>query len=235
MRAVRGIAIEFVNLASLQEALDRGERDRELGVCQQHGICDGQWLAATLRVGVHSTRIPVRARDLGDGLRLVLSERDWLRLREFAASCERMGNLAAPPSSTNAVGSGLAIVVSAEPAVGNVVMATLRSAGLDATTASSAREALERVTESRIDLLVVDGQLPDVSTDVLCSKLRNCGRPTRPAVLLLVSGQHGSEAREAIRQGADDFVAAPFRCQELLARVESLLYGVARGGLSGAA
>ncbi len=225
---MRGIVLELADPKSLGELLDRGERDRELGPCEQACVKDGRWLTATVRVGDLDTVVPVCARDFGDGERLTLSERDWQRLRRFARHCEESTSAAERPSGVTRISRGGLVVVSAEACVRTVVAATLRCANYNAVVASSAEEALGLVARRTIDLAIIDGQLPDAPTAALCQRLRQSSRGGSLAMIGLVGASAATEVAESARFGLDDYVIAPFRREELLARIDSQLHRVAQ-------
>jgi DNA-binding response OmpR family regulator len=86
------------------------------------------------------------------------------------------------------------------------------------------------------DLLILDTQLPDAPSAALMQRLNELPEARRPGTLMLASGPSMADTAEAQQAGADDFLVAPFRRQELVARVLSLLHSIARGRqLSGAA
>jgi CheY-like chemotaxis protein len=211
----------------LKSLLDRGEQDRELGPAPNQDLRDGEWLTLTVRVGMRDTRVPARARVLGDGPSLVLSERDWQRLRSFACCCSDDGKISHPPSGVTAIIRGKVCVLTAEPCLGKVISATLNSIGVEATVWSSADEMVECMAQCPSDVVVVDAQIPDASCNVLCHRLHAFAPERRPAVLLLVASSSPSGDVRALTFGADDFLLTPFRRQELLARITSLLHQAA--------
>ena len=216
--------------------LDSGAEDRDLGPCNTPDVCDGEWLTVDVNVAGDSVTLPVRAREMGDGVRLTLSDRDWHRLSAFASRCTCATNGKQHPSGVPSPPEGKILIVSAEAAVRNVVAATLRCAGFAAAVSSSAQEAMTTVQSDVFDLLVIDTQLPDASSAALMQRLAALSFERRPGTLILASGPSEADATEVQQTGADDFLVAPFRHQELVARVLSLLQSIARGRpLSGAA
>ncbi len=233
---MRGVCIALTNSESLRSLLDRGETDRELGDCELEGASDGEWMTASIQVQREEICVPVRVRRLGDDLRLVLSERDWQRLRGFASHCHVTPVEVSPASQVDPRAKGRVLVVSSERAVNHVVATTLRCAKIQADSATSGEEALRLVDSVEFDLLVIDAQLPDASVHALCQRLRNAKPECCPSVLLLAPSSWAGLEEGLLGGTADDFVATPFRCQELLARVVSLLPpAMDRRGWSGAA
>lgn len=233
---MRGILVEVPDTQALRALLDQGEQDRELDPAPNRDLRDGEWLTLTVRVGMRDTRVPARARDLGDGPSLVLSERDWQRLRSFARCCSEDGRISHPPSGVTAIVRGKVSVLTAEPCLGKLISTTLTSIGVETKVWSSADEMVARITESPTDVVVVDAQIHDASCSALCNRLHALAPERRPEVLLLVASSSPSGDIRAMTFGSDDFLLTPFRRQELLARITSLLHHVAsEKGAAGAA
>ena len=105
--------------------------------------------------------------------------------------------------------------------------------GYEVITASSAREARERLTD-RVRVIVLDVGLPDGDGVSLCREWRTAG-DNRPILFLTARGEEFDVVR-ALDSGGNDYVTKPFRMQELLSRVRVLLRDrpaaqpVSRGG-----
>ncbi len=101
-----------------------------------------------------------------------------------------------------------------------LVSSILRSGYLvaEAESLAAARAELER---SPVDLVLSDWKLPDGDGNELLREVRG----TYPAVAFIVVTAYGTIARavEAIRLGADDYLAKPFERQALLLAIEKVL------------
>src|SRR5215210_4006224 len=90
------------------------------------------------------------------------------------------------------------------------------------TSASSGREALERLAAEPVDLVLLDILMPEMDGYEVCRALRaDTATSFLPVVMITASGEQEKVA--ATEAGADDFIAKPFDQAELLARVRSLL------------
>jgi adenylate cyclase len=88
--------------------------------------------------------------------------------------------------------------------------------------AASGAEALELLSASGADLVLLDIVMPGMDGYEVCRRIRADPRTAfLPIVMLTASGEQ--EKVSAIEAGADDFVAKPLNQGELLARVASLV------------
>ena len=108
----------------------------------------------------------------------------------------------------------LIVVVDDEPAVQKAVGSLLRSVGYDVSLASSAAEILESDVLDRASCLVLDIRLPMVSGLEFQKRLTDLGATT-PIVFMTGHADVPMTVR-AMKAGAVDFLAKPFRDQEML-------------------
>ena len=86
--------------------------------------------------------------------------------------------------------------------------------------AASAREAKEKL-DARIDLIVLDVTLPDGDGVGLCRAWREQG--VKQPILFLTAKNEEFDVVRGLDAGGNDYVAKPFRMQELLSRLRVLL------------
>ncbi len=84
----------------------------------------------------------------------------------------------------------------------------------------SAKEALEYIENSQVDLAIIDIMLPDISGFALCQKIRE--RHKYPVIMLTAKDEEIDKIT-GLALGADDYVTKPFRPLELMARVKAQL------------
>jgi two-component system, OmpR family, copper resistance phosphate regulon response regulator CusR len=93
----------------------------------------------------------------------------------------------------------------------------LRSNGFVTTTASDGPSALALARDDDFDLLILDLGLPGLDGMTILRTLRAQGQ--RLPVVILSARDEVSDKVAGLEHGADDYVAKPFRFEELLARV----------------
>ena len=100
---------------------------------------------------------------------------------------------------------------------------SLHVKGYEVVTASSGREALEKITTDAPDLVLLDVMMPEMDGYEVCRALR--ARPDTqilPVIMVTALDPH-DERIKGLEAGADDFLTKPVNQQELMARVKSLL------------
>ena len=107
------------------------------------------------------------------------------------------------------------LVVDDDALIRELVDVTLSQTGFHAVTASSGQTALEVLNQMRIDLMLLDKDMPGMDgLAVLDAATRRHG-PRIPIVMMT--------AREARRMGCAGYVVKPFTPQNLCARVQACL------------
>jgi two-component system KDP operon response regulator KdpE len=114
----------------------------------------------------------------------------------------------------------LVLVVDDEPQILRALQTSLRGAGYEVTTATTAEGALAAAAMRPPDAVILDLVLPDGRGTDVCRELRTWS--SAPVLVLSVVGDE-AEKVEALDAGADDYVEKPFGIDELLARLRALL------------
>jgi CheY-like chemotaxis protein len=81
---------------------------------------------------------------------------------------------------------------------------------LSVTIVSSGRDAVDRATAERFDLIVLDGLMPDLDGAATCRLLKSDPRTAHVPVVFLTALTSDSARAELRQAGAAGFVAKPF-------------------------
>jgi two-component system, OmpR family, response regulator len=113
------------------------------------------------------------------------------------------------------------LLVEDEPRIGADVATTLQADGYVVEMAPDGEDAWFRGDTEDFDLIVLDLGLPGMDGLAILKLWRAAGRHV--PVLVLTARGAWAQRVEGIDAGADDYLAKPFRMEELLARVRALI------------
>ncbi len=115
------------------------------------------------------------------------------------------------------------LVVDDEPDIRAVLCARLQAAGYAVEVARNGLEALARVRSQRPDLVILDLMLPGADGFSVCAMLKRDQRFADIPVIILSARNKPADQQNAAALGADAYLTKPFRPEELLGYVASLL------------
>lgn len=125
------------------------------------------------------------------------------------------------------------LVVEDDPMVLELITTRLDLAGFQTFYARNGREGLNRLQEIRPDGLVLDINMPLMDGFAVLSHLKAYGGQC-PPTLILTARNKPEDVKTAIALGARDFLAKPFRDDQLIARVGRLVRRPSSSSSSGA-
>jgi len=107
----------------------------------------------------------------------------------------------------------------------------LRRAGYDVIEAPGGREALDLLSQSKFDLVLLDVMMPEVDGLQVLREIRSRWGPTI-AVIMVTAKDRSEDVVEAFKYGADDYVTKPIDFAVTLARIQVQM--ARRGAAAGA-
>lgn len=115
------------------------------------------------------------------------------------------------------------VIADDEPHVLRSLEFILKKQGYRVITATNGEEALDRVKESRPDLVFLDIQMPKMDGNTVLRKLREDEQfQTLYIVMITAKGQE-VDRLNSLESGANEYVTKPYSPRKLVARVQEIL------------
>ena len=119
------------------------------------------------------------------------------------------------------------LVVDDEPNIVDIVSMALRYNDYEVVTANSGREALEAVSASKPDMIVLDVMMPELDGFEVAKRLGE--QRSNIPILFLTARDTTDDKVRGLTIGGDDYMTKPFSVEELLARIGTILKRSGRG------
>jgi signal transduction histidine kinase/AmiR/NasT family two-component response regulator len=128
------------------------------------------------------------------------------------------------------LGTRRVLIVEDEPIVAQLISDVLRDEGFEIEVHLDGRNALERASRERFDLIICDMKLPNLDGRTLYQAL-SADEEGLPRRFLFVTGDvRGGKTHEFLAKHQLSYVAKPFRVEELLEKVHLALQPTASSG-----
>lgn len=112
------------------------------------------------------------------------------------------------------------LIVDDDRDIKDLLTIMLRNQDIDSITANDGIEALEKLNNNKIDLIILDIMMPKMDGMMTCMKIReNLDIP----IIILSAKIDDSDKILGLTLGADDYVSKPFNPMLLIARVKAQL------------
>jgi two-component system sensor histidine kinase/response regulator len=105
----------------------------------------------------------------------------------------------------------------------NLEKTILEQEGYEVLTALTAPDALERLKEGAIDLILLDVMMPDMDGFTLCRKIKQEEALKNIPVVFLTAKSGGEALAEGFESGGIMYIRKPFTAAKLMAIVGTLL------------
>ena len=117
-------------------------------------------------------------------------------------------------------GSARILLVDDEHSIQTLLSYPLRRDGYEVISAHDGQEALQRFTEARFDLVILDLMLPKLDGIEVCRRMRSHSQV--PIIMLTAKGDEIDKV-VGLEMGADDYITKPFSMREFRSRVKAAL------------
>lgn len=111
------------------------------------------------------------------------------------------------------------LVVEDESSIRNVLKSYFSLEGWDVLTSEDGQDALQKFRKIKVDMLVLDLMLPNLSGEDVCKKIR---KNSNVPILVISAKSREQDMINLLNMGADDYITKPFRIKEVVARVNAL-------------
>lgn len=115
------------------------------------------------------------------------------------------------------------LCVDDEPANLKLLDALLTPHGYNVIKAVNGREAIEKISQDNIDLVLLDVMMPEINGFDVCKMLKEDDKFRHLPIILVTALRSSKDRIRGIEAGADDFISKPFDQGEILARIQVLL------------
>ncbi|WP_100809748.1 MULTISPECIES: response regulator transcription factor [unclassified Microbacterium] len=112
------------------------------------------------------------------------------------------------------------LVVEDEVYLAEAIRARLALDAISADVTYDGEAALQAVSDTNYEVVLLDRDIPVVDGDEVCHRL--AVNPDRPAILMLTAARRLDDKVEGLALGADDYLSKPFEFAELIARIRAL-------------
>lgn len=111
------------------------------------------------------------------------------------------------------------LVVEDNPVNQKIALSLLARLGIVADLAEDGRQAVDRVTNGRYDIVLMDMQMPVLDGIDATREIRSLDLPRQPWIIALTANAFETDRDRCIQAGMDDFLSKPFRIDLLRERL----------------
>lgn len=115
------------------------------------------------------------------------------------------------------------LVVEDEQAIITLLEYNLEKAGFRVLSAQNGQKAQDLLAEEKVDVMLLDWMLPQMSGVDLCHKLRQAPETSQMPILMVTARGEEHDRVKGLDTGADDYITKPFSPKEVIARVRAVL------------
>jgi DNA-binding response OmpR family regulator len=110
------------------------------------------------------------------------------------------------------------LIVEDEKGIVDFLKQGLEEEGYTVSTAFNGKDGLEKVKSLKVDLILLDWMLPNLTGIEVCKAIR--GQNILTPIIFLTAKDTVQETIEGLKAGANDYIKKPFSFEELLERIK---------------
>ncbi|GAB6100590.1 response regulator transcription factor [Halanaerocella petrolearia] len=115
------------------------------------------------------------------------------------------------------------LVVDDEDNILDLIKFNLEQEGYNPILASDGQEALNKIKEYDLDLIILDIMLPKLDGYGLCQHLKASDKYSQIPIIFLSAKDEVEDIVAGLNLGADDYLRKPFNLRELLSRIKAII------------
>ncbi|MBR1686736.1 MAG: response regulator transcription factor [Clostridia bacterium] len=113
------------------------------------------------------------------------------------------------------------LIAEDDPSTNRLLCAIVRRGGYEPVAAVDGEDALQKLNETQVDLMICDVMMPKLDGFALTQSIRESG--SMLPILMLTAKSLPEDKRTGFLVGTDDYLTKPFDREELLLRIKALL------------
>jgi DNA-binding response OmpR family regulator len=111
------------------------------------------------------------------------------------------------------------LIVDDEPSMVSVLQRHVSNAGFEFVSATNGREALEKIQQEEVDLVLLDLMMPGMNGFETCRRIRENEKTKKLPVLIITALRSESDSDSATASGANEFIVKPIDGPHLAKRL----------------
>jgi CheY-like chemotaxis protein len=113
------------------------------------------------------------------------------------------------------------LIVEDDPGMRDIMTRMVHRLGYAVVTAAGGQEALDRLREQRVDIMLLDLMMPEMDGFEVCRVLQQDSTLPRPYIIITSARSAQEDRAQARALGAADYLTKPFILQDLQTRLEA--------------
>ena len=115
------------------------------------------------------------------------------------------------------------LIVDDEPMTQDLLRLMLEPAGFRVTGAEHGLEALQKVQESKPDIIILDVMMPHMDGITVCKKIRSNAETADLPIIMLSGKTHLNAIEEGLQAGANRYLPKPMSRNDLIQNLREVL------------